>query len=178
MTPKQQAFVREYLLDLNATQAAIRAGYSARTAEQQGPRLLGNVAVAAAVAAAQAARAARTEINAEWVLRRLYAEATADLADLYDDGGCLLPMSKWPMVWRTGLVSGIETVQERDGEDADGKPQYATVRKVKLSDRVRLLELIGKHIGIGAFKERLEVEDVTDRAEQMRRRREARLAQG
>lgn len=79
------------------------------------------------------------------------------------------------MVWRTGLVAGIETVQERDGSDANGEPQWATVRKVKLSDRVRMLELIGKHIGVQAFKEKLEVEDVTDRAEVMRRRRAARL---
>jgi phage terminase small subunit len=55
MTPRQQRFVDEYLLDLNATQAAIRAGYRARTAEQQGPRLLGNVEIATAVRAAQRA---------------------------------------------------------------------------------------------------------------------------
>jgi phage terminase small subunit len=158
VTPKQEAFVREYLIDLNATQAAIRAGYSERTAEQQGPRLLGNVGVAAAIAAAQQERARRVQIDADWVLKRLHSEATADLADLYDAAGNLKPIHEWPAVWRTGLVAGIETVQERDGTDEEGRPVYATVRKVKLSDRVRLVELLGKHVGVGAFKDRLEVD--------------------
>ena len=69
LPPKQALFVREYLVDLNATQAAIRAGYSAKTAEQQGPRLLGNVGVKAAVAKAQAARSQRLEVKADDVLR-------------------------------------------------------------------------------------------------------------
>lgn len=68
LTPKQSAFVREYLVDLNATQAAIRAGYSAKTAEQQGPRLLGNVEVAAAVQKGMDKRAQKVGITAEEVL--------------------------------------------------------------------------------------------------------------
>jgi phage terminase small subunit len=61
MTPRQQIFVAEYLIDLNATQAAIRAGYSEHTAEQQGSRLLGNVEIAQAIQATQrrAANASR-----------------------------------------------------------------------------------------------------------------------
>jgi phage terminase small subunit len=76
MTPRQQRFVDEFLVDLNATQAAIRAGYSARTAEQQGPRLLGNVEIAAAVQAAQQARSDRLQITQDDVLRGLRHEAT------------------------------------------------------------------------------------------------------
>ena len=76
MTPRQQRFVDEFLVDLNATQAAIRAGYSARTAEQQGPRLLGNVEIAAAVQAAQQARSERLQITQDDVLRGLRREAT------------------------------------------------------------------------------------------------------
>jgi phage terminase small subunit len=68
MTPKQEAFVREYLVDLNATQAAIRAGYSAKTANEQGARLLANVSIASAVQAAMDARSERTEITADYVL--------------------------------------------------------------------------------------------------------------
>ena len=68
LTPKQSMFVREYLVDLNATRASIRAGYSAKTAEQQGPRLLGNVGVAAAIQAAMDKRATKVEISAEYVL--------------------------------------------------------------------------------------------------------------
>lgn len=150
MTPKQEAFVREYLIDLNATQAAIRAGYSARTANEQGARLVANVSVRSAIEAAKSERAKRTEINADWVLRRLHSDATADLSELYDETGNIRPMKDWPMAFRTGLVAGIETVQERDGDD------YVTVRKVKLADRGKLLEMIGRHIGVGAFKDKVE----------------------
>lgn len=73
MTPKQQAFVREYLVDLNATQAAIRAGYSAATAGAIGAENLTKPAIAAAIAAAQDERARRVEIDADAVLRGIEA---------------------------------------------------------------------------------------------------------
>ena len=177
MTPKQEAFVQEYLKDLNSSAAAKRAGYRG-DANTIGPRLLANVGIAAAIAAAKAERSERTKIDADWVLRTLEAEKKADLADLYDDANNLLPVKKWPMVFRTGLVVGIETVQERSGVDESGAPKFVAVRKVKLQDRTRTTELIGKHVEVAAFKERLEIEDVTDRAELMRRRREARLGKG
>ena len=68
ITPKQQRFVAEYLVDLNATQAAIRAGYSEKTAQPQSARLLSKVMVKKAVAAAQAERSERTEITQDYVL--------------------------------------------------------------------------------------------------------------
>ena len=156
LTAKQQRFVAEYPIDLNATKAAIRAGYSEKTAAEQASRLLTNVKVAEAIQAAMKARSERTQIDADWVLKRLARDATADLADLYTENGTLKPVHEWPIAWRTGLVAGIETVQERDGEDAEGKPVYATVRKVKLLDRTKLVELIGKHVEVGAFKEKVE----------------------
>lgn len=82
LTPRQARFVQEYLVDLNATQAAIRAGYSPKTAEQQGYRLLRNVQVAAAIQAAVAARGERTTITAEKVLAHLWDIATADPNEL------------------------------------------------------------------------------------------------
>lgn len=69
MTPKQERFVAEYLVDLNATQAAIRAGYSAKTANEQGSQLLAKLSVRAAVDEALAKRAGKLEITAEKVLR-------------------------------------------------------------------------------------------------------------
>ncbi len=79
MTPKQERFVQEYMLDLNATQAAIRAGYSAHTADVQGPRLLGNVGVAAAIQAAQAEFRERMEVSKESVTAQL--NTAYDMAD-------------------------------------------------------------------------------------------------
>ena len=71
LTPKQQRFVDEYLIDLNATQAAIRAGYKADNADVTGPRLLGNVGVAAAIKARQQVRAEASELSEQWILDRL-----------------------------------------------------------------------------------------------------------
>ena len=71
LTPKQQRFVEEYLVDLNATQAAIRAGYSKRTANEQGARLLAKVSVANVVRAGIEARSERTGVSADWVIKRL-----------------------------------------------------------------------------------------------------------
>lgn len=75
LTPKQLRFVEEYLVDLNASAAALRAGYSKRTAGQMGYELLNKPEIAAAIATAQAARSARTAITADWVLERLAHEA-------------------------------------------------------------------------------------------------------
>lgn len=75
LMPRQQRFVDEYLVDLNATQAAIRAGYSTHTANEQGARLLANASIAAAVQAAQKARGERLRITQDDVLRGLQREA-------------------------------------------------------------------------------------------------------
>ena len=176
MTPKQQRFVEEYLIDLNATQAAIRAGYSARTANEQGARLLAQVSVRSQIEAAQKERSERTKIDADWVLTQLAAEKTADLADLFDDAGNLRPIKEWPDVWRRGPVVGIEAFEEYDGRGEDRRA-VGMVRKVKIADRTKHLELIGRHVNVAAFKDRVEVEDVTNRAEQMRQARAKRLGQ-
>lgn len=150
LTAKQERFVAEYLLDLNGKQAAIRAGYSERTAEVQASKLLSNPKVRAAVMAAKTERAETTKVDANWLLTRLAQEADADIADLYNDAGELKAVKDWPEIWRKGLVAGvdIETVPGGTGK----------VTKIKVSDRVRRLELIGKHIDVQAFKERVEVE--------------------
>ena len=150
LNEKQRRFVIEYLIDLNATQAAIRAGYSEKTAKVQGSRLLTNADVAQAVFEAQAKRSERTEVDADWVLRRLADEAEADIADLYDEQGSLRPVHEWPLIWRQGLVAGIDVEEIRE----DGKT-VGTVRKLKLSDRIKRIELIGKHVTVQAFREQV-----------------------
>lgn len=75
LTPKQQRFVEEYLTDMNATAAARRAGYSERTADRIGPKLVGNSCVAEAIAAAVASRAERTELTQDWVVDHLRSES-------------------------------------------------------------------------------------------------------
>jgi phage terminase small subunit len=155
LTDKQKRFVEEYLVDLNATQAAIRAGYSKDSANDIGYENLIKPDVQSAIAALKLARSARTKIDADWVLTRLALEVDADLAELYSDTGALKPVSEWPMVWRQGLVAGVETAEEF--EEVDGKKRPSgLVNKIKLSDRLKRLELIGKHIAVGAFTEKHE----------------------
>ena len=150
LNAKQARFAKEYLLDLNATQAAIRAGYSERTAKQQGQRLLTNADVAKFVSDAQEARSKRTDIDADWVLRRLAEEAEADLSDIIGDDGEIRAVKDWPLIWRQGLVAGID-VQE---VMIEGQKVGQTV-KIKLSDRIKRLELIGKHVNVQAFREQV-----------------------
>lgn len=148
MTPLQSAFVDEYLIDLNATQAAIRAGYAESGARTEGARLLANADIADAIAVAKAKRSEKTGIDAAWLLTRLAAEATADVADLYDETGNIRAVKDWPLIWRTGLVAGLDV--ESIGEGA------GRLTKIKLSDRIKRLELIGKHVDVQAFKEQVE----------------------
>lgn len=155
LTPKQQRFVEEYLLDLNASAAARRAGYSERTADAIGRENLGKPTIAAAVAAAQQERSKRTQIDSDWLLTRLAEEADADLADLYLPDGNLKPVHEWPMAWRKGLVSGVEVLEEFSGSGRD-RVQIGVVKKLKLADRVKVKELIGRHVNVGAFREKVE----------------------
>lgn len=151
LTPKQRRFVDEYLVDLNGTAAATRAGFSERSAKAKASQLLAMPHIAEAIASAQQDRASRTKIDADWVLSRLAEEANADLADLYDDEGALRPIQDWPDIWRKGLVAGID-VEEVKEEGV----VVAIVRKVKLSDRIKRIELIGKHVSVQAFREQVE----------------------
>ncbi len=98
------------------------------------------------------ARSERTKIDADWVLTRLTHEAMADLADLYTENGELRPVAEWPLIWRQGLVSGLDV-----DEDIQGGTKVGQVTKVRLSDRIRRLELIGKHVNVQAFAERKEI---------------------
>ena len=89
LTPKQRRFVEEYLIDLNATQAAVRAGYSAKNADKIGPELLGKTRVAKAIAQAVKARSERTEIDQDWIIEQLTGvyEASMEARPLYDKDG-------------------------------------------------------------------------------------------
>jgi phage terminase small subunit len=164
LTPKQQRFVEEYLIDLNATQSAIRAGYSAKRKDQAGFELLRNPEIAQAIAIAQEERSRETKIDAAWLLKRLAAEAEADAADLYDEHGSLKPVKEWPKIWRQGLIQGMDIEQI----SVDGS-SIGTVAKIKLSDRVKRLELIGKHVGVQAFKEQIEITGNLGLAERLSR---------
>lgn len=150
LPPRQQRFVAEYLLDLNATQACIRAGYSAKTADVQGPRLLGNVRVAAAISKAQEKRLARMEVQQDEVLRELLRIGTSDIRKLYDENGRMRPIHELPDEIALAL-SGVEVLREKTtvrGTDILETTVEESVRKIRLWDKPRALELLAKHLGL------------------------------
>ncbi|WP_312594395.1 terminase small subunit [Comamonas terrigena] len=124
LTPKQERFVAEYLIDLNATQAAVRTGYSAKTAASQGARLLKQGGVARAVQAAQQARAVRTEITQDRVLQELARIAFFDIRRLYRADGSMKDPCELDADTAAALAS-IEVKEELErggGEDVLQEP--------------------------------------------------------
>jgi len=144
---RQIKFVEEYIKSLNATDAAIKAGYSEKTARSQGSRLLTNVDIQKAIQQAKAEREERTKIDADYVLKRLVEIDQMDVLDIMDDDGNVKPLRDWPKIWRQ-YISNIETISMDDGE--------GWLKKIKWPDKVKNLELLGKHVSVGAFKEKIE----------------------
>jgi phage terminase small subunit len=151
MTPRQARFVEEYLVDLNATQAAIRAGYSPKTANEQGARLLAKASVQEAVQAAQRARSEATGVTAARVVEELARIAFVDVGDLFDESERMKPLNEMPEAVRRA-IAGVEIAREKrvTKVDADNVETDITddVRKVKLWDKPRALELLARHLGM------------------------------
>ena len=140
MTPKQRCFVEEYLVDLNATQAAKRAGYSARSARSMGHQLLRNPGIAAAVAKAQDKRIARTRVSADKVVTELAKVAFGDPRRLLSWGpsGVVLRDSSELTEAEAALVSEVSETRTASGG----------TRKVKLHCKLAALNALGKHLGL------------------------------
>lgn len=155
LTAKQQRFVAEYLIDLNATQAAIRAGYSASTANQQGPRLLVHVGIAAAVKDSQARQLAEAQtvleaevgeahVDAVRVLLELGRLATLDMRTFYDGRGNLKPIHEWTATM--GAAAASFEVIKKNAAAGDGV--IDTIHKFKVWDKGKALETLAKHFGL------------------------------
>lgn len=144
LSPKRQRFVEEYLKDCNGTQAAIRAGYSPKTANEQAARLLANDSVKAAVEEAMQKRSEEAGVTARSVLEELARIAFLDPAELFDANGNLKDIHAIPEHARRAIAS-IETRLE--GGKRDGQvPELIT--KIRLVDKRGSLELLGKHLGM------------------------------
>lgn len=144
LNEKQARFVEEYLIDLNATQAAIRSGYSAKTADSQGNRLLTNARIARAVASRQDERAKDVGITQARVLRELALLAFSDVGNYVID----------PEVGTVRLADGapkgarraISSIKRRTRTDADGGVTREV--EIKLWDKPGPLKLAGQHVGL------------------------------
>ncbi len=167
MKGKQQRFVDEYLIDLNATQAAIRAGYSPRTAQVIGTENLSKPIIQAAIQEAQQKRSARTEITQDRVLKELALIGFSDMASFVkiDESGMIqanpldtLPEGASRVIKKVKEKRTIRT--ERGTKDKpDGDQILECTYEFELHDKVRCLELMGKHLGMfDENKEPAEVE--------------------
>lgn len=149
LTDKQQRFVDEYLIDLNATQAAIRAGYSAKTADQQGSRMLANVKVKQAVAEKQAQRSKRTGVNQDRVVLELAKVAFAKITDIVDSNGRIKEDAS------PDDLACIESIKYKESDNEYGG---SVEREVKIASKLKALELLGKHLGMWSDKFNVTVE--------------------
>jgi phage terminase small subunit len=145
LTPRQQRFVEEYLVDLNATQAAIRAGYSKKTADTIGLQLLRKTWVAEAIATAQAKRAEKAEITAAKVLAEVAKLAFADVRALFDENGRLRPIHTLSAEAAAAIASFEVVTRRMPGGEP---PDVEHVAKVRCWDKGQSLALLAKHLGL------------------------------
>jgi phage terminase small subunit len=156
LTAKQRRFVDEYLVDLNATQAAIRAGYSSKTACEQSSRLLANVKVAEAVQASMRARENRTHITQDRVLQELARVAFFDIRRLYNADGSMKRPDQMDDE-AAAVLSGVDVTEQQTFEvDEDGNPHAVPTitKKAKVFDKMSALTLAMRHLGM--LKDKLE----------------------
>lgn len=139
LNPKQQRFVDEYLIDLNATQAAIRAGYSPKTATAIASENLSKPSISAAIACAMAERSKRTGITQDRILEELAKVAFIKLTDIVDDTGRI----------KAGATDEdracIESIKYKRTDTDTG---YSEEREVKASSKLKAIELLMRHTGM------------------------------
>lgn len=148
MNNRQKLFIAEYLVDLNATQAAIRAGYSPRSADVTGARLLGNAKVRAALDKALGSQQERTQVTADRVVEELGKLAFSNMLDYMttgDDGLAYIDLSSLTREQAAAIQEvTVDEYTEGDGEDG----RLVKKVKVKLADKKGPLELLGKRFGL------------------------------
>lgn len=149
LTDKQQRFVDEYLIDLNATQAAIRAGYSVRTANEQGAQNLAKLSIQDAISKKMAARSRRTGVNAERVVLELAKVAFAKMTDIVDSKGKIKEDAS------PDDLACIESIKYKESDNEYGG---SVEREVKIASKLKALELLGKHLGMWSDKFNVTVE--------------------
>lgn len=171
LTAMQEAYAQEYTkCPENQTQAAINAGFSPNTAAVKASGMMRDERIQKRIAELMEERNKRLRVSADYVLLRLVEIDQMDVIDILNDDGTLKPIREWPKIWRTTL-SGFDlssTIMNMDETSIE-----TILKKIKWPDKVKNLELIGKHVDVNAFKERLEVSGtvtIADRMAKARRR--------
>lgn len=168
LSAKQKLFARAYIITFNATQAAKEAGYSEKTAYSQGQRLLKNVEIKKEIDLAKAERLERLQIDADYVLNRMVEIDQMDYAEILDEHGAFKPVDEWPLVWRQTIAGmDISEIHEWDPEE-EAKVFVGHLKKIKMPDRLKNLELMGKHVKVQAFLEKTKDTGLESLAEAIR----------
>lgn len=141
LTPKQQKFVEEYLIDLNATQAAIRAGYSAKTAGRIAQELLIKTHISYAIKSRRDALSKKTEVSQERIVAEMARLAFLDCRKFFNDDGTPIPIHKLSDDAAAAIV-GVDVVQIGNAEIGVG-----SVIKYKMPDKNKALENLAKILG-------------------------------
>lgn len=152
ITEKQKKFAEEYLIDLNATQAAIRAGYSPKRASEQGYQLLQKTTVSKEIEKAMAERSRRTGINQDRVIRELARIAFVNPKDVINSDDA--------SVKENASEDDLACIQSVKVKTMDGAKGKSVEREIRLNDKMKALELFGKHLGM--FKDKLELDTDMD----------------
>lgn len=148
LTEKQQRFVEEYLIDLNATQAAIRAGYSVKTANEQGSQNLAKLSIQSAIAEAMAERSKRTGVNQDRVVQELARIAFVKATDIVDAEG---------RIKESATDDDLACIEVIKHEKFTGEAGISERFEIRISSKLKALEMLGKHLGMWDDKQNVNV---------------------
>lgn len=166
LTAMQESYCQSYIqTPENQTQAAINAGFSHKTSHVKASIMMRDERIQKRIAELMEERNKRTRVSADYVLLRLVEIDQMDVIDILNDDMSIKPVSEWPKVWRQYLT-GFELADMFEGR-GDEKELVGILKKIKWPDKVKNLELIGKHVDVNAFKERLEVSGTVTIADRM-----------
>lgn len=147
MTDKQKRFVEEYLIDLNATQAAIRAGYKGKNPDNIGSELLGKTCVRNAIEKEMAKRSKRTGVTQDRVVRELAKIAFLDMTQVVDSYG---------RIRNDATPEDRACIESIKYKSSSGDQGESVEREVKVASKLKALELLGKHLGM--YSDKLNIE--------------------
>lgn len=172
-TGKRRLFCQYYVADsaMNGSAAAIKAGFAEKSAAQTAYKFLNlDDECKAYIAKLMGERSERTQIGADYVLQQLHAIDCMELLDIMRDDFTLKPLSQWPVAWRK-YVSSFEVAELLEAQ-GDKTKMVRVLKKLKGPDKLRTLELMGKHVDVAAFRERFEVDVSDNLADRLARARE------
>ena len=154
LNDQKELFCHQYIAKaFDAGKAALAAGSKSKTPSQIGHAWLQEPEVRLRITQLQQESAKRLGVTSDFVLLRLLEIDEMDLVDIIDDEMNFKPFSEWPRVW-TRFLSAIDLAEINEGK-GDEKQMVGILKKIKWPDKIKNLEMIGKHIDIGAFRERV-----------------------